>query len=440
MQTRVVAAMTVGTALADSPALHAGGGTMGYHHMNTAAWNHRRGGERTPALKLRGRPAGETAVEDRFLARCGFAWRHICRDAPAVAQRYTDHIQGILKGTPKVLPPIPLLQERTVRTPPGLAEYGSLMLSAEGPAITAGDPQQFCIASDAGEDDSRWRALEERVAESEEKIRELVAAICNCPFQDMTRAGSILGPLAERAELGGKDRDLWQDREAPPGGRCCEPDGPDERDLRQDRGLDFGGRRGELDGHDERDLRQDRGLDFGGCCGEPHGPGEQDLRQDREADLQFGGHCCEPDGPDERDMRKDLGSVLPLVEVPAQAAVASESVEVGAQGSIVQECFAARVQARRGLSSATSTISRRCAGVAWIRNERRLAMERGALSGSQDPARSKVLCRRARRLQARVWDRPEDLVPHLDTFEGAQPWCERLLRLMADVEGSLMGF
>ena len=104
------------------------------------------------------------------------------------------------------------------------------------------------------------------------------------------------------------------------------------------------------------------------------------------------------------------------------------------------ELLGARARARDQLSSATSTISRRCAGVAWIRNERRLAMERGALLGSQDPARSKVLCRRARRLQARVWDKPEDLVPHLDTFEGAQPWCERLLRLMADVEGSLMGF
>ena len=166
-----------------------------------------------PAGEPRSRPLGETAVEGRFLARCGFAWRHICRDAPDVAERYRDYMQEIIKKVPKVVVPVPQAQPQLVegpqiRTPPGLAKVGrtrlcgepshaQLMRDGDRPTISEHVPQQFCIASDVGDDDDRWRALEDRMTSCEEAIGQLVVDIIHCPVPDLLGAGGTIGVRAE---------------------------------------------------------------------------------------------------------------------------------------------------------------------------------------------------------------------------------------------------
>ena len=77
--------------------------------------------------------------------------------------------------------------------------------------------------------------------------------------------------------------------------------------------------------------------------------------------------------------------------------------------------------------------------VVWFRNEQRVAAELGAATSNPGLPGNKALWCRAQRLQARVADRPGELLPHLDALEGAQPWSARLTKVMADIESRLMG-
>jgi hypothetical protein len=79
-------------------------------------------------------------------------------------------------------------EEQKLRAPPGLTERGPISqgrLAPPGLAQQAspGLAQQFCIASDDGDNEGRWQDLGDRVAQCEETMRKLVVAICECPFQ-----------------------------------------------------------------------------------------------------------------------------------------------------------------------------------------------------------------------------------------------------------------
>ena len=108
-------------------------------------------------------------------------------------------------------------------------------------------------------------------------------------------------------------------------------------------------------------------------------------------------------------------------------------------GDIPDVALEARRQARREMASASSAIAQRVALLVWARNERRMAADRIGTQSSSGASRDKTLCRKVCKLQVRVGDTPDALLPHLDSLEGAQPWSERLATAMAGIESRLMG-
>ena len=123
------------------------------------------------------------------------------------------------------------------------------------------------------------------------------------------------------------------------------------------------------------------------------------------------------------------------------------NVEIG-DAMVVQEARPAaavqalqeRKQARLDLASASTAIARRIASIAWLRNERRLAVQWSDARDSSGGSKDRALCKQIRKLRAFLADKPDELLPHLDRLEGAQPRSEKLATAMADIERCLMGF
>ena len=99
-----------------------------------------------------------------------------------------------------------------------------------------------------------------------------------------------------------------------------------------------------------------------------------------------------------------------------------------------------RHRVRSDLIGASTVLARRIGSIKWIRNERRLALEWSDTRASGGGATDKALCRKARKLRDIAFDKPDDLLLHLDRFEDAQPWSQKLATTMADIERRLMGF